>query len=213
MKTILFQGDSITDFFRTNLNDDSLGCGYPLLVSSKLGFDRPAEFKFINRGVSGDRVVDIYARIKSDIINLKPDYCSILVGVNDIWHEIALRDGVERRDGVDAAKYEKIYSMLVEELLEALPSIKLMLLEPFVLKASATESDFERFQSEVALRAAAVRRIAEKYRLTFVPLQSCFDNALTLAPENYWLFDGVHPAPPGHELIEREWLKAFSSIS
>ena len=40
MKTILFQGDSITDANRGN----GLGTGYPLLVSSKLGFENPNDY-------------------------------------------------------------------------------------------------------------------------------------------------------------------------
>ena len=61
-----------------------------------------------NRGVSGNHVVDLYARIKTDIINLKPDYMSILIGVNDVWHTF---DGQE--NGVEAEKYFRIYSTLI----------------------------------------------------------------------------------------------------
>ena len=59
------------------------------------------EYEFINRGISGNRVTDLFARMKSDIINLKPDYVSILIGVNDVWHEI------ESNDGVSTEIYEK----------------------------------------------------------------------------------------------------------
>ena len=93
---ILFQGDSITDAGRARDNDKHLGLGYPRLVDSNLGFDAPGENEFINRGISGNRIVDLYARIKKDIINLAPDFMSILIGINDVWHEC------ERNDGVDA---------------------------------------------------------------------------------------------------------------
>ena len=72
--------------------------------------------------------------MKEDILNLKPDYMSILIGVNDVWHEIF--DG----NGVDAVKFEMVYGLLVEELLRELPGLKLMLLEPFVLPGSATQN-------------------------------------------------------------------------
>ena len=106
MKTILFQGDSITDAGRARDNDSNVGIGYPVLVKGTLGFEHPGEYTFLNRGISGNRVVDVYARIKSDIINLKPDVMSILIGVNDVWHEFS------RKNGVDAEKFEKVYSML-----------------------------------------------------------------------------------------------------
>ncbi len=211
MKTILFQGDSITDCERRRDDPASLANGYPRLVAADVGFDDPNQYIFYNRGISGNRIVDLYARIKIDIINLKPDYMSILIGVNDTWHEI------NKQNGVDTAKYEKIYSMLIEEVKAALPDIKIIILEPFVLKGSATVSTeeipdrWERFDKDVREKAAAARRVADKYGLKFVPLQDKF-SALDKEHEGIWTADGVHPTVFGHELITREWLAAFDEI-
>ena len=57
---ILFQGDSITDAERARENDGSLGLGYPLLVSAELGFKNPQKYEFINKGIAGNRIVDLY---------------------------------------------------------------------------------------------------------------------------------------------------------
>ena len=127
MKKFLFQGDSITDAGRARDWDLSLGSGYSTVVAATLGTEFPGEYEFINRAISGNRIVDLYARIKTDIINLKPDALSILIGINDVWHE------VNHQNGVSAEKYEKIYDMLIEEILEALPDIKIYILEPFLL--------------------------------------------------------------------------------
>ena len=203
MTTILFQGDSITDAGRSREDDINIGYGYPSLVRTALSCDYPNQCEIYNRGISGNRVVDLYARIKSDIINIKPDVMSILIGVNDVWHELAVQNGV------DADKYFKIYSMLIEEVKEALPDIKIVIMEPFVLKASATEPQWELFYSEVRKRAEKAKEIAEKFNLTFIPLQDKFDEAAKKAPNDYWLVDGVHPTTAGHELIKREWLKYY----
>lgn len=206
MQVILFQGDSITDANRSRENNADMGLGYPTLVSGELGFQYPNQYLMYNRGVSGNRVVDLYARIKMDIINLKPDYMSILIGVNDVWHELG------EQNGVDADKYFKIYSMLIEEVKAALPNIRIMILEPFVLKASATKERWEEFHSEVMKRAEKAKELSKKYDLVFIPLQEKFDEAAKLAPSDYWLADGVHPTTAGHELIKREWMKAFQKI-
>lgn len=206
MKIILFQGDSITDAGRSRDNDNDVGIGYPVLVKGELGFENPGDYIFLNRGLSGNRVVDVYARIKSDIINLKPDVMSILIGANDVWHEIV------RENGVDAEKYFTIYSMMIEEIKAALPNIKIMVLEPFVLKGNATKEVWDIFRPEVEKRAAKSKMIAEKFNLPFIPLQDKFDAATELAPANYWLSDGVHPTTAGHELIKREWLKFFKEL-
>ncbi len=206
MKTILFQGDSITDAGRSREDNDNLGLGYPTLVKAELGYDDPGAYQFYNRGISGNRVVDLYARIKVDFINLKPDVISILIGVNDVWHELGNQNGVE------AEKYERIYSMLIEEIQDALPQTRIMILEPFVLKASATEGAWDYFSAEVSKRAEKARLVAEKYHLTFIPLQEKFHKATNLCPPNYWLRDGVHPTTMGHELIKRAWIEAFRSL-
>ena len=206
MKTILFQGDSITDCGRSREDGTSLGTGYPLLSAAELGFENPDSYCFFNRGISGNRIVDVYARIKTDIINLKPDVMSLLIGVNDVWHEL------NYKNGVDAEKFFKIYSMLIEEIKAELPDLKIMILEPYVAKGTATAENWDYFKTEVAKRAEKSKEIAEKYNLTFIPLQNKFDEALKFAPSEYWTRDGVHPTDFGHELIKREWIKAFKTL-
>ncbi len=210
-KHILFQGDSITDAFRQYEIAYFSGNGYATMVKGELGYKYPEQYTFDNKGISGNRITDIYARIKSDIINLAPDYMSILCGVNDSGHEFA------HKNGVSTEKFEKIYSMLIEEVKEALPNIKIMLLEPFLLRNKTTEDEvyggsYENFRRDVEEKAAAVKRIAEKYNLAFVPLQAKFDEVYNPENPDYWAFDGVHPTAAGHALIAKAWLAKFEEI-
>lgn len=204
MQRILFQGDSITDVSRNRENDHYMGMGYPTLVSAWLNYEYPQKYECINRGISGNRVVDLFARVRADIILLKPDVMSILIGVNDVWHELT------SSNGVSAEKYEAVYDMLIKEVKQALPDIQILILEPFLLKGSATEEKWEIFRLEVEERAARAKRIAQKHGLSFVPLMEQFDMAARNTPDGYWLLDGVHPSAAGHELIKREWLRAFA---
>ena len=206
MKTILFQGDSITDAGRSRDNDWNRGLGYAHLVSSRLGRDFPGEYNFLNRGIGGNRIVDVYARIKADIINLKPDVMSILIGINDVWHEIGSNNGVA------TPKFEKIYSMLISEIKEALPDIKIIIMEPFVLEGPATAEKIDEFRKDAAEKAAVARKIAKRFHLPFLPLQEKFDELCKSAPATYWLGDGVHPSAFGHQLIADEWIKVFKRL-
>ena len=108
---ILFQGDSVTDSGRDKNNDTEIGFGYTFLVKSELGFKNPGKYEFISKGVGGNRIVDLYARIKKDLINLKPDLVSILVGINDVLHEVG-----DCPNGVDAEKYYNIYCLMIDEI-------------------------------------------------------------------------------------------------
>lgn len=208
-KRILFQGDSITDAGRNREDDRYLGIGYANFVKAQLGTDYPKEYEFINRGVSGNRIVDLYARIKSDFINLKPDYASIYIGVNDAWHEI------RANNGVDTKKFEMIYRLLIDEVRAACPGIKLMIIAPFVIEGAATcntedcPDRLQRFRKDVGEKAAVAKKIAESYDLPLIELQPAFDRALEAAPPEYWTKDGVHPTPCGHEIIKRLWIETF----
>ena len=204
---ILFQGDSITDAGRNKdvQNGISMGEGYPDLINGRLSVDEPGKVSFLNYGISGNRVVDLYARIKRDGWNQQPDVISILIGVNDVWHEFSFGDP----NGVDAERFQRVYEMLIEDTKKVLPNVKILILEPFTLKGTGNEAYWEVFDKEVRLRAAAAKAVAEKYDLIFVPLQERLDKACELCPADYWLADGVHPTPAGHQLIADAWIQAF----
>lgn len=200
---ILFQGDSITDAGRSREDDRNLGSGYANLVAARLGFEMPGCHTFVNRGIGGDRIPDLVGRMERDILRLKPDVVSILIGVNDVWH------GLGWDNGVEAELFEELYTLLIRQLQKKMPDLRILIMEPFVLPGSATREHWDVFSSEVALRAQAAKRVAEAHGLQFVPLQHLFDEATEQAPGDYWLIDGVHPSAAGHELIAREWVKAF----
>lgn len=209
MTKILFTGDSITDAGRNRELTDiiwGMGSGYPLLVKSKLNYDYPGKYEIINRGIAGHRITDLYARIKDDLINLKPDVLSVLIGINDVWHEI------EANNGVDAEKFEKIYDMFLSEVKAALPDIKIILLGAYVTKSSATEESWDYFYPEAKKRAESAKRLAEKHGAVYVPLQEKFDEAVAKMPEPYWTLEGVHPTEAGYQLIFNEWMKGFEKL-
>lgn len=202
---IVFFGDSITDASRSRDGDfkqSNYGYGYVRAAAGALLSENPLKYQIINRGISGNRVVDLYARIKSDVWNLQPDVLSILIGVNDVWHEVGSRNGVE----ID--RFEKVYRMLLEDTKAKLPDVKLILLEPFVLKGAATQEHYEEFL-EVKKYAEVVAKLAKEYGARFVPLQEKFDEAAAKYGVEAYLSDGVHPAVAGSQLIADEWLKVF----
>ncbi len=208
--TILFQGDSITDTGRNREIAEpnrgaALGSGYANLIASRLLQERPQDnLRFFNRGISGNRVTDLYARWKVDGINLQPDLISILIGVNDTWHEFMYGNGVE----VD--RYTTIYRMLLDYTKQRLPDVQLVLCEPFVLPCGVVT---EGWIAEMAERRQVVRQLASDYRAIFVPFQSMFDKALAQAEAAYWAADGVHPTPAGHRLMADTWLDALQAAA
>jgi lysophospholipase L1-like esterase len=157
------------------------------------------KLNFYNRGVSGNKVFQLAERWQADCLDLKPNVLSILIGVNDIWHKL---NG--NYDGT-VAVYENDYNTLVGRTKDALPDIKLVICEPFVLKCGAVNANW--FPEFDGYRAAA-RRVAEKAGATFVPFQEMFDRAIAYAPPEHWAADGVHPTDIGDALMAHTWLNA-----
>ncbi|MEK3885176.1 SGNH/GDSL hydrolase family protein [Paenibacillus sp. PL2-23] len=206
-KTVLFQGDSITDAGRPREQGASaLGQGYVNFIAGKLGFElADTRHRFVNRGISGNRVSDLYARWNEDAIYLKPDIISILIGVNDVWRIMhKLPEGASDR-------FERAYRHLLDETREVLPNTGLILCEPFILQAGIAVEGWEEWRGHLDGYRRIVAKLAEQYDAVFVGLQEQFDQAALRRDPAYWLNDGVHPTAAGHELIAREWIRAVQS--
>jgi lysophospholipase L1-like esterase len=200
---IVFQGDSITDGARSR-NDDLnhvLGHSYAYLIAAKLSLDLvESQPQFINRGISGNRASDLYARWNEDVISLRPTLLSILIGVNDAWR--IMRD---EPSGV-TDRFERAYKHILEETKEVLPETQLVLCEPFILNTGAPAENWDSWSEKLNTYQGTVRQLAEEFDAIFVPLQESFNEACKHAAPDYWLWDGVHPTAAGHELIARQWL-------
>ncbi len=209
MKRVLFQGDSITDCGRNRNDFYGMGNGYPYLAKGELNLEFGDEYEVINRGISGNRITDLIARIKVDFINLKPDYLSILIGINDIWHEIGSKNGVDTKD------FEFYYDHLLTILKEKLPKTKIAIMEPYVFENTATcnteevPDRWDRFKKGAEERAAVAKKLANKHGLPFIPLQDELQKAVDKVGVNYITADGVHPQVAGHIVIKNQWMKWF----
>ncbi len=205
--TFLFQGDSITDGNRSRDDDWNhlMGHGYAYLIASRLWFDYPKEeLFFVNRGISGDKVTDLSSRWQEDTLAIQPDVLSILIGINDV------EKAIEGDTSFSAESYEREYRALLAQTKKALPGVTLILCEPFILPVGRVKESFKLYQEEVKKRQVVVKKLASIYQAVFVSLQAAFNEALSSAPAEYWVWDGIHPMPAGHELIARQWLKQVS---
>lgn len=211
-KVILFQGDSITDAGRSReveiskLANTDLGAGYPSLVAARLLLDfAKKDLQFHNRGISGNRVTDLYSRWKRDALNYKPDIISILIGVNDSWHGF----NADNPNGVELPRYERFYRELLQWTLQELPEVKLVLLEPFVFDLPNILPDMV---VEVKQRAEIVKKLSKEFDTIFVPFQEVLDKYSKIKEKSFWLRDGVHPTLAGHQILADAWLEACRKL-
>jgi lysophospholipase L1-like esterase len=202
----LFQGDSITDGNRSRDMDWNhvLGHGYAYLLAAQLWYEYPAKgFQFFNRGVSGNQVTDLAARWQNDALALKPDLISILIGVNDTLN------AVNGNREATIQSFEKNYRDLLKQTRQRLPAVELVICEPFILPVGRVKEKWNDFNREVSGRQDVAKKMAEEFNTIYLPLQQRFNEAAEKYPPfSYWLWDGVHPMPNGHEMIALDWRRA-----
>jgi len=201
--TILFQGDSITDGNRGRTEDPNhiMGHGYAFSIASRLGADYPERnLKFINKGISGNTVADLAARWKTDTFDLKPDAISILIGVNDVYFKF--------KNGNSSAPddFESAYRKLLSSTRETLPNALLVLGEPFVLPVGIVKENLDQWNQAIEEKQKVVKKLSAEFNTVFVEYQQVFSKACKRASADYWIWDGIHPTVPGHELMTRAWL-------
>ena len=192
--TILFQGDSITDCGRDREDPDSLGEGFVYQITETVA-DRYSQsnLKFINRGISGDKIRDLQLRWNMECIDLKPDMLSILIGVNDTLI-------------TPAELFEEEYRMLLKHTTEAL-NAEIILCEPFLLLGNTNA-----YRDDLNPKIEIVHKLSEEFNTLLLPLDKIFREACSLNPPEYWAPDGVHPTPAGHALIAKSWIEYVEKI-
>jgi lysophospholipase L1-like esterase len=199
-------GDSITDCERARPVGEGLfeatGKGYVTLVDGLLGARYPADrIRVVNMGCSGNTVRDLKARWQTDVIDLKPDWLSILIGINDVWRQFD--SPLQTEWHVLPEEYEHT----LDELLRwTAPLVKgLVLMTPYFIEPNRADP----MRSRMDTYGTIVRKLAEKYPAHFVDTQAAFDAVLEHMHPMTLAWDRVHPNHTGHMILARAFLKSI----
>ncbi len=196
-------GDSITDASRAQPVGeglfDALGRGYVSLIDALLGTVYPdLGVRVINMGTSGHTVRDLERRWQTDVLDLKPDWLSVMIGTNDVWRQFDSPRQPEAHVLPD--KYAQTLDALITRTLPTVPHIVLM--TPFYLEPNRADPMRRRMDEYGAI----VKQIAEKHHTHFVDTQAAFDQVLTTYYPATLAWDRVHPNQTGHMVLARAFL-------
>jgi acyl-CoA thioesterase-1 len=195
---VLFQGDSVTDCGRSREDEKDMGNGYPLLISSWFQARYPEKnIRFINKGISGNRVSDLESRWDADCINLEPAFVSILIGINDTWRRY------DNNDPTSVQDFENTYRKIILQVKEK-TNAEIMLCEPFVLPVP---EDRKQWREDLDPKIHAIRSLAREFHTLLLPLDGLINSAAAQKSPETWAADGVHPTMAGHALIAQEWIR------
>ncbi|MDY6847351.1 MAG: SGNH/GDSL hydrolase family protein [Chloroflexota bacterium] len=192
-QSIVFIGDSITDCGRREPAYTPLGDGYVHLIHDLLQAAHPeSKLTVINKGISGNTILDLKSRWQSDVLEIKPDWLFIYIGVNDVWRFF---EG-NRDEAVHLPEFANIYRQLLKDA-QTNTNAQIRLVSPYL----AEEDPQNPFRNKLSQYQHAIDGIGEEFDFPIIHLQPAFDWAMRSKPGRYWTVDRVHPTREGHMLI------------
>jgi len=203
---LLFLGDSITDAGRTRPVGeglfDPMGKGYVNVVTGLLGTCYPAaDIRVVNMGCSGDTARRLKARWQTDVVDQKPDWLVIMIGVNDVWRQFDMPLITEEHVKID--EYEKTLDELARQG-KKLAKGGLVLMTPHYIEPNLKDA----MRARMDQYGAVVKKLAKKHKAVFVDTQAAFDRVLKHYNANTLAWDRVHPTIVGHTVIAKAFLDA-----
>jgi len=199
-------GDSITDMGRAQPVGEglfeALGRGYVAQVDALLGSVYPAlGVRVVSMGSGGNTVRDLAKRWQTDVLDLRPDWVSVMIGTNDVWRQFDSPRQTEIHVGPEE------YAETLDELItRTLPMVKdMVLMTPFYLEPSRADAMRARMDGYGGI----VKEVASKHGTLFVDTQAAFDDVLQHYYPATLAWDRVHPSQTGHMVIARAFLNAL----
>jgi len=200
-QTIVFIGDSITDCGRRD-SAAPLGSGYVRYVTELIAIRYPhLNLTYHNRGISGNTILDLRNRWQTDLIDLKPDWVSVLIGINDVhWY-------FNDANSLPPETYETTYRECLT-LMRERTHAQLLVMEPFyiVREREADDTQTKVLKALAPFRQAAAK-LAKEFKAKYIPLHAHFQEHLKYRPANTFCPEPVHPNSMGHLLMAHAWLK------
>ncbi|MBQ8559312.1 MAG: SGNH/GDSL hydrolase family protein [Tyzzerella sp.] len=203
MDRIVFAGDSVTDMDSVKPVGeglfDKLGKGYVRIIDNMLAAVYPEiKVRVTNSGVSGNTSRDLLQRFQRDVVDLKPDWVSICIGINDVWRQF------DTPAMTDAQVFPDEYESNVEQMITSVKgSVKgIFILSPYYMEPNREDAMRARMDEYVAI----CKRLAEKHGCIFVDFQQLYEDYCKVRHSTFIAWDRVHPNTVGATLMARAFL-------
>ena len=200
MKTLLFLGDSITDC-NHYFDPENLGYGYVRMISEQINTP-DINYQVLNKGNDGFTVPSVRRLWKRSWLNLKPDFITILIGINDL--AVIKNTGITLSVGL--AEFREQYQALIDDI-RMMTDCSILLMEPFIFPWPA---EYTAWEEDLHTLSNIIQELVMKNTLSFLPL---WDELRTTAKSEGYseiTTDGIHLTPNGHKLIANKWLETTS---
>jgi len=205
-ETILFIGDSITDCGRTG-TERPLGCGYVKFFRDMLVLREPEKrITIVNKGISGNVVVDLQNRWEDDVLRHRPAWLSIKIGINDLHRTLA-----DSPEAVPPELYKKTYDEILSRTKSRLPRCRILLVDPFYISTDRSPNSARNQVLGLLPRyLRVVHAMSRKYHARLVETHAMFQKLLRHWEPDTFCPEPVHPNPTGHLAIAEAIYAALS---
>jgi lysophospholipase L1-like esterase len=199
-------GDSITDCDRARpvaeADGNDLGHGYVGLVDAWVRATLPQwRLRVVNMGISGNTVRDLRARWQTDVLDLAPDWVSVLIGINDVWRQF--QNPLQPERHVLPSEYAATLDALVAETRPIVCGMVLM--TPFFIEPDPREP----MRARMDEYGRVVAELAARHDAILVDTQAAFDAVMAHVHPMTLALDRVHPGLTGHMILARAFLRAL----
>ena len=204
MDRIVFAGDSVTDMGSVNPVGegffDNLGHGYVRVIDNLLAAYYPEiKIRVTNSGISGNTSRDLLERFDRDVTELKPDWVSICIGINDVWRQFDSPAILDAQVSPDEYK-----NNLETMILKVKDDVKgVFILSPYIIEPNSEDMMRNRMNEYVEI----ARTLAQKHNCVFVDFQKMYEDYCKIRHSSYIAWDRIHPNQIGATLMAREFLK------
>ena len=201
---IVFAGDSVTDMGSAQPVGeglfDNVGKGYVRVLENMFATYYPEIFlRVTNSGTSGNTSRDLLARFDRDVVDLKPDWVSICIGINDVWRQFDSPAIIPRHVYPD--EYERNVETMIEKVKGSVKGI--FILSPYIIEPLRDDMMRKKMDEYVEI----CRKLAQKHGCIFVDFQKMYEDYCKIRHSSYIAWDRIHPNQIGATLMAKEFLK------
>ena len=197
VRNILFIGDSVTAAHRSWLFPH--GFGYVKNLCHLM----PPQWKLINKGKNGDRIVDLDSRWNQDVLKEGPNVISVNVGINDTWRRF------DKNDSTTQQEFSDIYEKILLRTFDRLPRSTIILCEPFLLSRRVEMSEW---YGDFHGKIETIHLLAAKYTIPLIRFNEFLNMQVDVYGQDKLSKDGIHPTNLGHRLMSEFWLSNFRKL-
>ncbi len=203
MDRILFAGDSVTDMGSAQPVGeglfDNVGHSYVRMLENMLGTWYPElKLRVTNSGISGNTSRDLLERFGRDVVDLKPDWVSICIGINDVWRQF------DCPAMADICVLPEEYQENLEKMILTIQGrVKgIFLITPYYMEPNREDPMRKRMDEY----GVVCKKLAREHGCILVDIQAAFDGYFQHRHSSYVAWDRVHPNQIGATIIARQFL-------